>query len=375
MRTGKVLILMLISVIACQNKVTEKKKVEPKGDGFGNDSMVYKEFPESFVDSLETFFEPDFSGTVLVYKNGMLYRKAFGYTDRKGQDSMRVDDIFQLASVSKTVTATAVMILDQEGKISIDSPVVRYLNDFPYPKVKVRQLLNHRSGLANYIYYTDTFWKDTSKHMDNDQFYSFMCQCKPVPYLDPEVSFSYCNTNYAFLAVLIEKISGKKFHQFVEERIFKPAGMRSSFYKNHRPGRIKNRVLTGRFDQYEYTGTYYLDGVLGDKSLYSNVDDLFRFHKALEEGKLISRARLEQMSTASYDHNVFGGSYGLGFRLKQTPYGQWVYHNGWWRGFWTAFWNRFDKDICFVVLTNNKHSSHVPKPAIADFLMGGGLPR
>ena len=362
-------VCVLIVFASCNNGGRAKKHSNVSKDSFYSSAQTFKPFSKRFTDSLEQFFESGFSGTVLVYKKGRLYKKAFGYRDLNKTSAMQVDDVFQLASVSKTVTATAVMLLVQDGKIQLDSPAIKYLPDFPYPKVSVKQLLSHRSGLANYIYYTDTFWKDTSKYMDNRAFYQFMVKNKPVPYLDPDVSFSYCNTNYAFLAVLIEKISGLSFPKFVEERIFKPCGMRNSFFQGHQPARVKSKVLVGRFDRYEYYGTYYLDGVLGDKSLYSNVEDLFGFHLALSEGRLINFKLLKQMCEPSYEYNIFSGSYGLGFRLMNTGNGQWAYHNGWWRGFWTSFWNKFDKQSCFVILTNNKKSSHVSKLEFAKFLL------
>ncbi len=364
-------IVFLILIFSACSSDAKRKQVSQKQDkdSFYTEQRKFKVFGQRFIDSLETFFEPGFSGTVLVYKKGKLYKKAFGYRDLNRKDSMQIDDVFQLASVSKTVTATAIMILKERGKLELDKPVNLYLKDFPYDKVTVRQLLNHRSGLANYIYYTDTFWRDTSSYMDNRAFYNFMIRHQPKPYLEPDVSFSYCNTNYAFLAVLIEQVSHMSFTRFVEEYIFKPSGMKNSFYKGHKPARIKSHVLTGRYDRYKYTGTYYLDGVLGDKSLYSTVDDLFLFHLALSEGRLIHKKSRDEMEKPSYDYNVYGGSYGLGFRLMNTPNGQWTYHNGWWRGFWTSFWNKFDKQACFIILTNNKHSSHVNKLSFANFIL------
>lgn len=361
--------MCLFLALSCDNNRRIKQQGEISNDSFYSSKQQYKSFNSQFIDSLEQFFDPDFCGTVLVYRNGNLYKKAFGQRDLNKSTDMQLSDVFQLASVSKTVTATAVMLLVQEGKIKLDKDISTYLNDFPYPNISVRQLLSHRSGLANYIYYTDTFWKDTSKYMTNDVFYDFMVKNKPVPYLNPDVSFSYCNTNYAFLAVMVEKVSGMSFPKFVEERIFKPSGMRNSYYKGYRPERIKAKELVGRFDRYEYYGTYYLDGVLGDKSMYSNVEDMFAFHCALSEGRLLKIKYLKEMETPSYKYNIFGGSYGLGFRLMNTPNGQWTYHNGWWRGFWTSFWNKFDKNTCFVILTNNKRSSHVNKLALANFLL------
>ena len=368
----KSLFLLSILLFSCVNQTAKKKeKLALKEDGFYNTVRNYNVFSNHFLDSLNTFFPNDFNGTVLVYKQGKLFKKAFGKIGLAHSSEMAVDDIFQLASVSKTVTAVATMLLIQDGKLSIDSLVLKYLPDFPYPDVTIRQLLTHRSGLANYMYYTDTFWRDTSKYMNNDDFYNFMKCSKPTPYLNPGDGFSYCNTNYAYLAYLISKISSLPFHQFVEERIFKPAGMCNSFYLGYKPNRIKARVLVGRFDHYEYNETYYMDGVLGDKSLFSNVEDMFYFHLALSEGRLIKKSLLSLMQEPSFHHTVYGGSYGLGFRLMKNHTGQWTYHNGWWRGFWTSFWNRFDQQVCVVVLTNNKHSSHVDKQGLANFVLTG----
>jgi CubicO group peptidase (beta-lactamase class C family) len=332
------------------------------------ESLAYKPFDSDFIDSIQTFFEYDFSGTVLVYKKGQMYKNAFGYRDNQKKEKMDINDVFQLASVSKTVTATAVMLMHKKGKINIDSLVCKYMPDFPYKNVSIRHLLNHRSGLANYMYYTDTFWRDTSRCMNNKDLYKFMVQCQPKPYLMPDKSFSYCNTNYALLAVLVEKVSGLKFDQFVKKEIFDVAGMKHSYFIGCEPNNMKTRTVIGRYDDYVYTDKYYMDGILGDKSLCSNVTDLFLFHKALSDGKLVSQQQLQEMSEPSYKYNVYGGSYGLGFRLFNSPQGKWVYHNGWWRGFWTSFWNRFDEEICIVVLTNNKRSSHVDKKGLGEFV-------
>jgi CubicO group peptidase (beta-lactamase class C family) len=360
---------LLFLMFSCDNSSRKITKHEVVNDSFFVLTEKTQGFRKRFTDSIEDFFKQDFSGTVLFYKDGHLFKKAFGYRDYGKKVKMKVDDVFQLASVSKTVTGVATLLLIQDGKIGIDEPVVTYLPDFPYRGVTVRQLLNHRSGLANYMYYTDTFWKDTSTYMTNKEFYSFMVRNQPKPYLEPGVSFAYCNTNFALLAVLVEKVSGMTFPRFVEKRIFLPSGMRNSFFKGYKPERVTGEVMIGRYDRVDYSGTYYLDGVLGDKSLYSCVEDLFLFHKALSDGRLINDSLMTWMQTPSYKYNVYGGSYGLGFRLSNLPNGKWVYHNGWWRGFWTFFWNRFDKKSCFIILTNNKKSSHIDKVGLGELLL------
>lgn len=324
-------------------------------------------FNKTFTDSIDEYFGKNFNGTVLIAKGHHLFKKAYGTADGKKRP-MPLDGLFQLASVSKTVTGVATLLLVQQKKIALDSQVNCYLTDFPYPDVTVRQLLSHRSGLANYMYYTDTFWHDTTTCMTNKDFYNFMVRNKPKPYLDTNQSFSYCNTNFAFLAVLIEKVSGQSFTQFVRDNIFKPCGMRHSFFYGCQPPEIQKPVMLGRYEKFVYSDRYYLDGILGDKGLYSCVEDLFMFHRGLLDGRLLNKEMLTLMQEPTFNYNVFGGSYGLGFRLKNTPNGQWTYHNGWWRGFWTFFWNRFDKKMCMVILTNNRQSSHVDELKLVDWL-------
>lgn len=364
-----VICFVIVCFFSCDSPKNNQIAIKKDLDSFYSPLNEFKRFPRKVLREVKTYFPPDFQGTYLIYRDGKLFKDAVGYRDINKNEKLKTDDVFQLASVSKTVTAVSVMLLVQEGKIHLDSLVSKYLSDFPYQNVTVRHLLNHRSGLANYMYFTDAFWKDTATYMSNSDFYSFMKENKPAIYADPGRSFSYCNTNFAYLAVLVSKITGLEFHKFVEERIFKPAGMRSSFFHGHKPKRIQSKVLIGRYDQYQYTSTYYMDGILGDKSLYSNVDDLFCFHLALSEGRLLKKEYLNMMQEASYKHNVYGGSYGLGFRLMKTNTGQWTYHNGWWRGFWTSFWNRFDEKTCLIILTNNKKSSHVDKQKLAEYLL------
>ncbi|NQW42873.1 MAG: beta-lactamase family protein [Bacteroidetes bacterium] len=330
---------------------------------------TFKAFNKKFIDSINDYFSHDFHGTVLIAKGNKIYTKAYGFADLQEKEPMHLDNIFQLASVSKTVTGISTLVLAQQGKINIDSSLSFYLKDFPHNNVSIRSLLSHRSGLANYMYYTDTFWRDTSKCLSSKEWYDFYCKYKPIPYLQPNVSFSYCNTNFTLLAILIEKVSGITFPKFVEENVFKPCGMKHSFYYGFEHIADKDKIVTGRLENFEYKEKYYLDGVLGDKSLFSTVQDMFLFHRGLLDGRLINAQNMQLIQTPTYDYNLYGGSYGLGFRLKNYPNGQWVYHNGWWRGFWTFFWNRFDKKACFVILTNNKKSSHIDEQKIGEWLL------
>jgi CubicO group peptidase (beta-lactamase class C family) len=356
-----------IGFLGCKNGEDNKDEASTRKTVLKS-TREYKSFSKQFLDSIKSFFPEHFSGTVLLYKNGKMYKHAFGYRDAGDTDKMQIDDVFQLASVSKTVTATATLILVEDRILNLDSSLDVYLPDFPYPNVTIRHLLCHQSGIPNYMYLTDRYWSDTAPCMSNADLYKFFCVKKPRAYANPGQTFYYNNSNYAILSYLIEQVSGKPFHQFVEERIFEPAGMSNSFYIGHKPESIQEKVIVGRYQDYVYEDAYYMDGILGDKGLYSNVEDLFRFHQALANKKILNDTLLNTIQEANHRFDSRGCSYGLGFRLRKGDSGQWTYHNGWWRGFWTSFWNRFDDKICVVVLTNNTYSSHVNKMEIAELL-------
>lgn len=364
-------ILVFVLLHACQSDGEKASEAAEEKIGFYENHKAFKSFTKHFADSIDDCFKSDFDGTVLVYKQGKLFKRAYGKIDLRNSSKMRVDDLFQLASVSKTITAVALMQLLEKGQIQLEDTLQKFLPEFPYNGITIRQLLSHRSGLSNYMYETEYYWKDSNRYMQNKDLLTFIQTQKPRPYNYPNACFSYCNTNYALLPLIIEKVSGKAFHDYVFEYIFKPAGMRQTFFLGHKPNYIHSRVLIGRYDQYEYNTPYYSDAILGDKSVYSNVEDMLMFHLALSEGRLLKPSTMALMFTPSFPYYPNGMSYGLGFRLNKMPSGLWQYHNGWWRGFWTAFWNRFDKQICVVVLTNSKHSSHINKRALAELVYTG----
>lgn len=344
---------------ACSTNNSKNVESNKESLEFNEVKITKKKFPKWFIDSIETYFKNDFHGVVLFKNNLYFYEKAFGYADLNEKELMKTEHLFQLASVSKTITGVATLMLVQEGKLHLDTLVNHYLTDFPYPGIKVKHLLTHRSGLPNYMYSIDTFWKDSNKVMNNEDFYLYMKNCKPEVYNLPDATFSYCNTNYAYLACLIEKISGKSFQKFVLDKIFKPCGMSSSYFFGDTSRHFINNLVIGRMEKVEYDNNYIQNGILGDKSLYSCTYDLMLFHHALSQRKLLNDKNLNLINSPSYDYNVYGGSYSYGFRLKKIENNLYTYHNGWWKGFYTFFWNKFDSNLCFIALTNNKKSSHI----------------
>ena len=230
------------------------------------------------------------NGVVLYAEQGqVVYEKAFGWRDlsKRQKDSLRVDDVFQLSSDSKMFTAEAVMLLKAEGKLDYDDDVRKYIPELPYEGITIRMLLTHRSGLPRYDSMADEHWPDRKKPFSNEALIKMLAEKRPEVYGTPDAGYFYNNINYALLASVVERASGQHFEDFMRERIFEPLGMTHSFIYSMRgettvPPSLP--VEAHGHDLYrkgpEKTPNNYLNGVMGDKIMFSNVEDLWIFNQA-----------------------------------------------------------------------------------------------
>lgn len=300
------------------------------------------------------------NGTVLYAEGGqVVYRGAFGWRNLvKRCDSIRVDDQFQLASVSKMFTAEAVMLLYSRGLLDYDDDITAYLPRFPYQGITIRNLLNHRSGLSRYETLADEQWPDRGVPVSNDEILQLYAEYKPDPYNLPDVTFHYTNVNYALLASIVEKVSGQPFEDFMREQVFSPLGMeRSYIYSLRGVGRIKTYVDTEvqGHDMFR-TGARraqddYLNGVLGDKGMYSTVEDLYKFNIAIEYGLLLPDSIQRQAFEPGSSQWKKGENYGFGWRMNAKHPGV-LFHFGWWKGYRSFFIRDIAKRRTLIVLTN-----------------------
>ena len=303
-----------------------------------------------------------FNGTVLYAENGeIVYKGAFGYADFRKKEKLTTESAFQLASVSKMFTAMAIMILQEEGELEYDDTITKFIPELPYHGVTIRNLLTHRSGLSRYMSLADKYWS-INKPISNEDVINLFVKYKPAPYFKPNNGFHYCNTNYALLASVVERITGESFDVFVKERIFEPAGMSHSFvYSNKNDSVIRSVVPVGVSGyrngrrRLVKVGDYYLNGVMGDKGVYSTVEDLYKFSKALDNETLVSSATLQQAFTPGSPKSWRRkDNYGFGWRIK-TKADSTVYHFGWWKGFRTFFIRDMANDRVIISLTNMHH--------------------
>ena len=300
-----------------------------------------------------------FNGTVLIAKQGtILYEAAFGYADYYAKDTLTPNSSFQLASISKTLTSGAVLKLKEQGKLSLDDSVQRFIPLFPYKGITIRHLLNHRSGLPNYLYFGTKWSPGKNVLLTNSYVIEMMREHKPGILFAPNSRFQYSNTNYLVLAYIVEQASGMSFKDYMYFNIFQPLDMRNSWvfdftYGQH-PGRTFGYKAGWKID--EFTP---FDGVVGDKGIYSSVEDMFKWDQALYTGKILSEATLREAFTPYSFENPGKKNYGLGWRLIQQPDNSYMpYHNGWWHSYNTAFY-RIQQDKSTIIVLSNKYNRGV----------------
>lgn len=295
-----------------------------------------------------------FNGTVLVTKyDQVIYKGAFGYADFYRKDTLSTQTAFQLASVSKQFTAMAIMMLKEQGKLGYDDSVQQYIPDFPYRGITIRQLLTHRSGLANYTYFSDRLWPDRNVPITNEDVLCLMALHRPRPYYQPNTHFDYSNTGYFLLAAIVARASGMPFATFMQKQIFEPLQMTNTFTFSHDALLQRGKVATGHTRHRRKRTADYLDTVLGDKGIFSTVEDLYKWDQALYTQKLVKQQTLQEAFKGTRLKKRKNEDYGFGWRIRPIECGDTVvYHAGLWHGY-TSYLLRNPKDHSAIIVLSN----------------------
>ncbi|MBR3555408.1 MAG: beta-lactamase family protein [Oscillospiraceae bacterium] len=316
-----------------------------------------------------------FNGAWLYAEKGEIVSKGvLGFRDPDDTLPITEDTIFQLASVSKTFTATAVMLLMRQGLLRPEDEITEFFPDIPYPGVTVRHLLNHTSGIPDYFDDADWFikiWKDEKRVPGNDEILRFLRETKAKPYFAPGEGLHYSNTGYNLLALLVERLSGIPYEEFLQENIFEPAGMTSTrcchirrdgvpFENYARATVFENGKCVADIDSAEEGDVVAFDGLNGDDYVYTNILDMLRWDRALREGKVLTPEEQKLMYTpgklangedAVYDEGD-GLGYGFGWAIgREEEFGLIVSHSGGMPGVATWFERFIDADKVLVILS------------------------
>lgn len=311
-----------------------------------------------------------FNGGILVAKAGtIIYEQYCGTGHIPGNDSITKNTPLHIASISKTFTAMAILKLWQDGKLNIDDEFSKYFPQFNYPGVTIRSLLSHRSGLPNYNYFMETLGWDKSRYVSNTDVMNYLITRKSelLDISSPNTHFTYCNTNYALLALLIEKTSGLSYPDYMSQTFFIPLQMKNSYV-------FTLADSAKAIPSYNWRGKpeplNFLDLVYGDKNIYTTPRDLLAWDRALSDNMIFTEQTLEQAYTPYSNERPGIRNYGLGWRMNIFPDGnKIIYHNGWWHGSNSAF-IRLLKEKATIIAIGNKFTRAVYHTKILTSLFG-----
>ena len=331
----------------------------PKMKPLGAEPKVSQAYKNSVVGRINHFYNKNWpnntmNGSFLVAKNGqILFERYNGYANKNEGTEITPETPVQIASVSKVLTATAVLKLVNAGKIDLDQKVNTILKTFPYEECTIRVLLDHRTGMRNYAYFTDrdkTIW-DRHNQLTNKDILDILATKDIGLEAKTGTRFSYCNTNYAMLALIIEKITGLSYKEAMSEMIFKPLGMTHTYVFDDDKDRKK--IVPSYKGNGVEIGFDYLDNVYGDKNIFSTARDLLKFDRARQSPDFLKPELLKQVYTGYSNERKGTKNYGLGIRMINWETGQnFYFHNGWWHGNTSSYITLMKEGVTIIALSN-----------------------
>ncbi len=305
---------------------------------------------------MSTLFERgQFNGTVLVAEQGeIIYRKAFGKANFQTGADFTPETPSNIGSVTKQFTAMAIMTLAERKKLSYDDPVSKYIPEFSHTahlsKITLRNLLNHTSGIPDY---GDLGIDDSG--LDQKGLIAALLK-KEDALAKPGLKYKYSNPGYALLGIVVERASGKRFGDFLEQEIFKPAGMSNTFVCDSAGKKnARTAVGYGQFGQVDDGGP---TAIPGDGGMYSTVVDLFRWDQVLYTDKLVRQSVLaEAFSPGKVEQGT--STYGFGWNIADESGTKYLWHQGNQAGFRAFIGRRLSDRVTVIMLTNKGNSKRL----------------
>ena len=361
LKDKSILSLLLIIIISayfvvskdnsCSKQVAATESIEVKHVSFSEEDLEWfnKQLTNILLDS-------DFNGNVFVSRNGQsIFDRSFGFSDFRSFEPLSKETVFQLASITKTFTGAAILLLQEDSLLCIDEKVVEYIPEFPYNNITIKHLLTHTAGLQNYMFILERFWNKGHHPNNQDVLQMFIEQNRPLNF-NPGSKFEYSNTAYVFLALIIESVSEMSYSEYLEERIFKPLGLEYTFvFDIDKHSEIENRAFGFRRarNSWRLVPADVIDAIKGDKGIFSNIIDLQKWDEAFYSETLLPKETIEKAFEFKVLDNDSIIEYGYGWRLQEVFGVKAVHHPGRWRGFRTSFKRFPEKNSTLIILSNN----------------------
>ncbi|MBN1900678.1 beta-lactamase family protein [Candidatus Sumerlaeota bacterium] len=290
---------------------------------------------------------------VAAIKDGdFLLIKSYGLANIEQKIAVSEFTNFRIASVTKQFTAMAIMILKQSGDIDYEDAITKYFSGAPkiWEQITIRRLLSHTSGLVDYEDLIPPDYKTPVRDCDVLE----LLKTRGETYFTPGTQYKYSNTGYAFLALIVEKVSGKRFATFMKENIFDPLEMENTVVFDEGFNEVKNRAFGYReiANGFEFADQSLTSSVLGDGGIYASIMDYFRWDQALYGEKLVRDDILKQAFTPQILLNGASTGYGFGWRIDENSGVKIIHHNGSTCGFSTAVRRIPEQKFSIVIFTN-----------------------
>lgn len=342
------------------------------------------------IDSLlnAMYAQQKINGNFLVAEKGtVIYKKSFGLANEETKEPLNENSIFELASVSKQFTAMAIAILQEKGKLSLNDKMSKFIPELAfYNNITIKNLVHHTSGLPDYMELMDTQF-DKSKIATNKDIVNLFAKEQPKLLFETNTKFEYSNTGYALLAIIIEKASGLSYADYLQKTIFTPLKMSNTFVYTRRfaPKKVSNYAYGYVYsddlkkhvlpdDLAETKMVVWLDGIVGDGTVNSTVNDLLLWDRALNTNKLLSKNGMEQVFTAGTLADGTATQYGFGWFVdNNTDYGKMASHSGGWPGYKTYIDRHLNNDKTIIILSNHENVA-IPINSLRSIVYNKPLP-
>ncbi|MEM8498540.1 MAG: serine hydrolase domain-containing protein [Pseudomonadota bacterium] len=309
---------------------------------------------ESEVENLFSKFNAGKQPGVAVlvrHNDSVVYEGGFGFADLTASKKITAETLFRLASVSKQFTAAAILKLNEEGRLSLDDSISKYLPELiDYKGATIRHLLNHTAGLPDYY---DQFQFDPGTVPSNSDIVLALKELA-APQFRPGDEFEYSNPAYEMLALLVERVSGTSFRHFMREQLFIPSGMNTAMVYDHTQPSIPHRALGYSPDADAYTLNDYdlLNGITGSGGVYASLQDFSAWIDALHKQQVLKPETLSDAWRGTALNSGELVDYGFGWSTDTYRGHKRVSHGGSWVGFRTHFATFPEQGLSIVVLAN-----------------------
>ncbi len=300
-----------------------------------------------------------FVGSVLISQNNtIIYQKSFGYADMESKKKNTKNSIFNIASLTKSLTAVGIMKLVEDGKLTLETPISIYFPDFMPNNSKditIQHLLNNSSGMEANIGRTDESGNGLMPEVTPITLDELLEKFKASKLkFEPGTGYEYNNFGYLLLAQIIEKVSDERYADFMEQAVFKPANMKNSAVAAFIPNNQKAKPYLGLgMNEFQnFNSPFHPSWLQGAADVNSTTVDLFKFMQALENGTLLKVASKNILYTATQAMGVNDMVSGLGWVIDQKEGEKWIYNTGLLPGYASVMGSMPAKNIKIIILSN-----------------------